>query len=237
MFDSLIQAIKDSVAIKDIDGKTYVHNGKVSFYPTRSLDTIRVKSLESVTKYCIELAESDNALVSAIVVDFNQVTAVTAAEEITGKRNELILATAPDFPFRYGDWMSREKFQIALMSQFVESHEREKLIQLIGQMSATTLVQNHDDGFTQSVEVKRGVTTKLGMNEVKPIVRLKPYRTFLEVEQPESEFLFRFKEGSNKEIECCLQEADGGMWKILARASIGNWLSARLTSLEIPILT
>lgn len=59
---------------------------------------------------------------------------------------------------------------------------------------------------------------------IKPIVKLKPYRTFFEVEQPESEFLLRIGDGG----QVGLFEADGGMWKMTARYTIKSYLQEAL---------
>ena len=56
---------------------------------------------------------------------------------------------------------------------------------------------------------------------------LRPFRTFQEVEQPESEFLLRMDEEGN----IGLFEADGGMWKLTARQTIKAFLEANLSDL------
>ena len=62
---------------------------------------------------------------------------------------------------------------------------------------------------------------------VKPIVQLQPYRTFLEIDQPVSEFLLRVgKEGS-----ISLREADGGVWRLEAKRSIAAWLTDKMQDL------
>lgn len=60
--------------------------------------------------------------------------------------------------------------------------------------------------------------------QVKPRVALRPFRTFLEVEQPESEFLLRLDDDGN----VGLLEADGGMWQQTAKASITAYFEDKL---------
>lgn len=62
---------------------------------------------------------------------------------------------------------------------------------------------------------------------MKPRVPLRPYRTFQEVEQPESEFLLRLDEEGN----IGLFEADGGMWKLTARQTVKAFLEKELSGL------
>jgi len=65
------------------------------------------------------------------------------------------------------------------------------------------------------------------MVAIKPRVMLTPYRTFLEVEQPTSEFLLRL----NDEGEVGLFEADGGMWALTAKDRIAAYFEEKLCDL------
>ena len=75
-----------------------------------------------------------------------------------------------------------------------------------------------DNGVTQTVEARQGVALN-AVVEIKPRVMLRPFRTFLEVEQPESEFLLRVEpdEGIG------FFEADGGIWKLEAKKNIADY--------------
>lgn len=55
-------------------------------------------------------------------------------------------------------------------------------------------------------------------------VRLIPYRTFLEVEQPESEFVFRITEGRGGAPAFKLVSADGGRWEAVAVDNVKSYL-------------
>ena len=57
-------------------------------------------------------------------------------------------------------------------------------------------------------------------------VTLCPYRTFLEVEQPESQFVFRIKDEGGVQFK--LVEAEGGMWKNEAMHLIKNYFLSEL---------
>ena len=64
-------------------------------------------------------------------------------------------------------------------------------------------------------------------------VTLAPYRTFLEVEQPASKFIFRIKEGG----QLALFEADGGAWQHEAILNIKNYLIEQLKDNNVIILS
>lgn len=62
-------------------------------------------------------------------------------------------------------------------------------------------------------------------------VKLRPYRTFTEVEQPESEFVFRMKNYDGS-VGCAIFEADGGAWKNRAMKNIKEYLQYELAGME-----
>lgn len=79
-----------------------------------------------------------------------------------------------------------------------------------------------DNGITQQVKVQTGIQLA-GMENIRPIVRLEPYRTFPEIDQPESDFLLRVKDD-----QVGIFEADGGMWKLYAKTLIKAYLENEL---------
>jgi hypothetical protein len=80
--------------------------------------------------------------------------------------------------------------------------------------------------------VKTDAKRKLNL---KPRVDLAPYRTFPEVAQPVSSFVFRARCPEASQPMLMLVEADGGRWKVEAmntlREAMGSW------DLNIPIIT
>ena len=58
-------------------------------------------------------------------------------------------------------------------------------------------------------------------------VRLRPYRTFGEIEQPESAYVFRIKD-SERGPAFKLVEADGGLWKNDAMKRIKEYMEFKL---------
>jgi len=80
-----------------------------------------------------------------------------------------------------------------------------------------------DDGVSQAVTAKVGIAT-VGNVEVPNPVELALYRTFVEIDQPTSDFIFRMKDGPR----CALFEADGGKWKLEAIHNISEYLGDAL---------
>ena len=100
---------------------------------------------------------------------------------------------------------------ICLKSRFAPTEDRDYLVQLLGNITDQQSVQTKDDGITQSATVKNGIQL-IGEQRIKPIVTLKPYRTFLD-------FLIRLKDG-----RAALFEADGGAWEREAVKNVADKL-------------
>lgn len=62
-------------------------------------------------------------------------------------------------------------------------------------------------------------------------VTLIPYRTFLEVKQPESEFVFCIKDAGGAPV-FKIVEAEGGLWKNVAMKEIRDYFVRNLESEE-----
>ena len=119
-----------------------------------------------------------------------------------------------------------ETMMITLKSKFVETPELLALVKLLGSITEESSATASDDGFTQNVVVRKGIAMKEN-KPVKPIVKLKPYRTFNEVDQPESDFLVRLSEGGY----VSLYMADGGAWMLEARKNVAKYLKEGLADL------
>ena len=59
-------------------------------------------------------------------------------------------------------------------------------------------------------------------------VKLRPYRTFAEIEQPESSYVFRIKD-SERGPHFKLVESDGGLWKNVTMKKIKEYLEYELS--------
>lgn len=119
--------------------------------------------------------------------------------------------------------MDYEAMMIMLKSRFVQTAEMLELVKLLGNITEQNSAQVSDDGFSQKVVVRKGIALK-DNKTINPIIKLRPYRTFLEVDQPESEFLLRLSDGA----KVALYEADGGAWKLEARRNIAKYLRESL---------
>ncbi len=160
------------------------------------------------------------------VDNFASVSLLLRQPDSYGQRAKIANAQPPavdKFPF--GDWINPEKFSIMLQSRFEETQDRAILLSVISRLTSETVATSEDDGITQTVALRKGAALKTEVT-LKPRVTLAPFRTFTEITQPPSEFVFRLKQLNAEEPPClALFEADGGAWKVAAMKQIAATLT------------
>jgi len=135
-------------------------------------------------------------------------------------------ATATDVPgWDENVQLGFEEAQIALRTRFQETPDTVYAMKLLSDICCGAKVVYNDNGIATTVTTQKGVALQSNA-QVRPIITLKPYRTFQEVEQPQSIFLIRVNERG-----ISFTEADGGMWKLKARETIKAFLEERLADL------
>lgn len=147
------------------------------------------------------------------------------------QRNREVIAEAhARIPFfDYGRFIEHESFCINIQAKFLDDPESDKalLLKFAGTVESGTVSEYGDDGVTQKATVKTGIASK-GDALVPNPVKLRPFRTFTEVQQPMSQFIFRIKQDKYDGILCAIFEADGGAWKNAAMKSIKEYLEYEL---------
>jgi hypothetical protein len=143
---------------------------------------------------------------------------------------------AGDTGFRFGTYLDPETFVIDVQVRFVPTDTRALMLALVGNLKDESVRQANDDGVTQVVAARAGVVMAREVEVPNP-VKLKPFRTFREVEQPESRFVLRVKRGSEGQLPtCALYEADGAAWKLEAVSSIATWLREKLDKTGVVVI-
>lgn len=117
-----------------------------------------------------------------------------------------------------------EEAQIALRTRFQETQDTLYAMKLVSDISLGAKVIFNDNGIATTITTQKGVALQTN-EQIRPLVKLRPYRTFQEVEQPESIFLIRISERGIAFIE-----ADGGMWKLKAREVVKAHLEDKLSA-------
>lgn len=186
---------------------------------------IKVYSLQSFVNYILK--NPDNNIDKIKIINVENPLKVVASSATFGRfkqRETYIIADYSELipPINFGRYMNIEEFIIMLKSKFLFTEDLENIIKVVGNISDENVTQYNDDGITQKVVTKTGIA-QVGEVALPPKIKLTPFRTFIEIEQPESEFLLRAKKGYEG-IEFAVFEADGGAWKQEAIKNISSYL-------------
>lgn len=143
------------------------------------------------------------------------------------KREELVHVEADVPDFNYGQYIGQENFIIALQAKFLNSDDRDLLLKFAGTVKDESISEYGDNGITQKATIKTGISTVSDAIVPNPVT-LRPFRTFVEIEQPESGFIFRMRQSEGRGVECAVFEADGGAWRNAAMENIKGYLQTEL---------
>lgn len=176
---------------------------------------LHTNSLSSVADYIKSNADFD-ALASdgrkIIHVEDEKTVRLYTEMNSFKKRSALLLASAWVSSFPFGQWLSLENFIISVQANFVADEHRDELLSFVATVKQDTGVEQQDDGVTQKVTTRSGVSLSRTSKVPNPIT-LRPFRTFSEVEQPESAFVFRIKAEEGCGVKAALFAADGDAWR------------------------
>lgn len=240
--DSVVEAIKESVKTEliNVDGRYFTT--RPVYDPPRepSPDTLTVHTLSGLVDYVNNIVKIDSGINRITCVHVLSPNAVNVCGALGGRHNvrHIYAQAVYEQPkngigFQFGGFCDPEVFTISLQSLFDDAGDVAKVLRLVGNMRSEQIKTMEDDGVTQVVGTRAGVVLK-AQSEVPNPVYLAPFRTFNEIEQPQSSYIFRVREnGESKLPLCALFCADGDAWKLAAIERIKNYLAEKITSIPI----
>lgn len=212
----------------ELDGHYYLAGNDGSFTEVKPelemVENILLSSLDAMVAFVKTEAVKKHDAVYITIPDHMKVECFTHPyADFRMSREYLYTANATDVP-GWGDKVSLpfEEAIIALRTRFQHTNDTEYALKLLSDITTGSKVTFNDNGVATSVVTKRGIDLQSNAT-IRPIISLRPYRTFQEVEQPTSEFLIRINERNITFIE-----ADGGMWKLAARKTVKQYLDQAL---------
>ena len=207
---------------------------RISYIPRAT--SIEMSTLSSLIDY---IKSGVDSFGQNMIIHVQSPTRVSMYSALDCERErEYVVEVNAQLPrFAFDQFQDHEAFCIGIQSKCVDDPfepctDKALLLKFAGTVEAGSVAEYGDDGVSQKATVKTGIASK-GEALVPSPVTLKPFRTFVEVEQPNSSFIFRMKEDKyNKGIQCALFEADGGAWKLEAMQSIEAYLNSELEGID-----
>ncbi|MGU7859881.1 hypothetical protein ACS6YO_01095 [Streptococcus suis] len=234
MTENIKDALEYAVKLANKEEKIIAaDNGKLYYdenvHYLKELDTrpipprLYLNTLDSLVDYLkTDLDQLGNKRVLVIVESPKE---VIVYEELDKDANRARLvevkSMTPDIHF--GRYEEASDFNIMLQSRFVDAEDRGTVLEFASALKIDNGTEIVDNGVSQTATIKTGVAS-LGQAKAPNPVTLRPYRTFAEVEQPASQFIYRI----DKSGYMALFEADGGKWKLDAINNIATYLKSKL---------
>lgn len=227
--DFLIQtgAKNEKPEVLQICGKTYCTKDLQRYDKGPKARSIEASSLTALVDY---ISECHQEFPGRMIIHVESPKSVRLLSELNGdrEREELFCCRANVSEFSFDHWYDQENFIINLQANFIETEDLKLIEQVAGNIEAKTTANYGDDGISQKTTVSRGVASKEDVIVPNPCV-LQPYRTFQEVEQPASTFVFRIGDEGSPRFK--LIEAGNNIWKCDAIQNIKDFLLEELADM------
>lgn len=217
----------------DVGGRLFydsTYSPAEDIYPA----TLTINNLTGIIDYLTEEPEIWENFRFIHIADFNNVVLYQSITGPFNQREPIIISTARPCQFQFDTKMDIETFIISLRSLFVNNEDREYLFKFLSSVKIDASATIEDDGISQKITARQGTSSLMSELSIKPFVCLQPFRTFNEIAQPESEFIFRLGSNADKEPRVSLHECDGEAWKQKAIADIKSWFKNQ--GVVIPVI-
>lgn len=211
--------------VLEIGGDTYCNKDLVRYHRFPMASMLKVNTLTALVDYIKGKPEElrDSMILHVVSPVHVQLYSGLIDER---DRENLMNAMAIVNEFKFDNYYDQERFLIELQANFLETEDLLTIMQVAGNIKSGTTANYSDDGVSQKTTVKMGV--ELNDVIVPNPVKLRPYRTFAEIEQPESSYVFRIKDTDHGPA-FKLVEADGGLWKNGTMKRIQEYLRYELS--------
>ncbi len=216
--------------VLDINGKTYCTKDLARYDREEMAEPLKAASLTALVDY---IKNEPHELRSNMIIQIVGPDQVKLISSLTKERNRECLFVTAINPngFKFDNYYDQENFIINMQAGFQETDDLKLLLQVAGNVENNATASYGDDGISQKTTIKKGIASKVDVMVPNPVI-LSPYRTFLEVQQPLSEFIFRIGEDRDGSPIFKLVGADGGLWKYAAVEAIKTYLQVELENID-----
>ena len=212
----------EKTEVVEICGKTYANRNLTRYDRPNSADPMKASSLSALVEYVANCAgEFPEGRDMIIHIQGPKTVSLVSALDNERNRECLFEVEAEVSEFKFGRWYDQEAFMIEAQANFQKNEDMELLLKVAGNVEKKNSTAFSDDGVAQVATMTVGAASKADVIVPNP-VRLIPYRTFQEIAQPESNFVFRI--GDDDKPKFMIVEAQNQIWKNEAVKNIKLYL-------------
>lgn len=211
--------------VQEINGEKYSDKNLSRVEKELRASKIEMSTLGSLVEY---IKSETDKFKGKLLVHIVSPSRVELISQLDGDRKrETLVSVVANLPdIRLDTFIDQEEFIIMMQSQFVSNTGRNDVMAFAGNVVDETIQKYGDDGVSQKATISTGIASKEDFIIPNP-VELLPYRTFQEIQQIPTRFVFRMRNG-NRGAQMALFEADGGAWKIDAVQAVAEYLRENL---------
>ena len=213
----------EKTEVVEICGHTYANKALRRYDTANYAEPVKATTLSALADYIVNCREEFTEG-RRMIVHVVSPTKVRLMSALDGERKREV--------FHFDQWYDQESFMIGLQAHFAKTADLDAVLLLAGNIERKNEQTYSDDGCTQVATMTVGVAAKADAIVPNP-VQLRPYRTFQEVEQPVSQFVFRIGDRGTPEFK--LVEAEGGIWKTEAVRKINDYLKLVLSEQDMAL--
>jgi len=194
-------------------------------------EEFKIKTLSGVVDY-VNQNPDDLKDIRIVIEDFNKVKVYSGLTN--EKSRPLVLrsiAESVDLSRNVNTKMDAELFNAFIQTHFIQDKSTQDIFSITGNLETESGLKTEDDGISQNVVVKTSVISKEKISIKNPIM-LRPYRTFPEIEQPQSAYVLRIYQGNNAE----LKTTENHIWINEAVKSIKVYLKENIKEENVIII-
>lgn len=214
----------------------YVDKHMTQLNQEKTAEPLSTETLTSIVDYIKNDTDGSNVGVGKFIAHISGFNCVKLCKELNRDKNRdcLISAQFESEQFEFSHFMDLEQFIIGVQAAFVQDENTAKLLEFVSSVRSDSGVAQNDDGVGQTVTATAGISLAKRVTAPNPIT-LRPFRTFAEIEQPESNFVFRLRKSDNG-VMAALFPADGDHWKHTAITSIAEYFKSELSDSNVIVL-
>lgn len=214
----------EKTEVVEICGKTYARGNLSRYDKPAYADAVKASTLTALVDYIGSCAAEFRGNMLVHIVNPTKVRLISTLDA-ERERETLFETNAETSEFQFDRWYNQEDFMINLQANFETNDDLELVMKVAGNIERKNNQTFSDDGRTQTATMNVGIASKADVIVPNP-VELVPYRTFQEVAQPASKFVFRI---GDKEVPAFkIVEAEGGIWRNEAVSNIKEYLAGEI---------
>lgn len=184
----------------------YLLHGKNVIEVNEKNTTLFVKTLEGVLAY----VRMDKEKISCINITSPNSISIFGNAITNGSLKTLCKADAKIKEFPFGQKLFVEEFIMNVQVCFKDNEDKQELLASVSKVVSSSSVSSEDDGITQMIEVKSGISLKEN-KRINPVRKLEAFRSFPGFASPQCDFLFRAHKDENG-IKFSLTDMQGDNW-------------------------